>query len=195
MKFPRTPHIPGSSGTDDDIHAEYTYPGTVIATEKMDGSNIMMNNKKFITRKGETSTAEWTYPIRNLHYQIMHLIPDGVWLAGEFVYWRKNTPYENLPGAYLVFGAVEDGTCLSWNQVKEIAEQCGLPLVNTIGEPGTADQVINNALNHMNGTQEGFVIRPADSFPLNEYKEHVGKWVKPDHNPVAGNNGTNGIVT
>ena len=51
FKFPRTPHMKGSKGTDDDVFKNhYRYNGLVIATEKMDGSNISLGKETWFTR-------------------------------------------------------------------------------------------------------------------------------------------------
>lgn len=194
MKFPRTPHIPGSRGTDDDIYAPYTYDGTVIATEKLDGSNIMMNNKKFITRKGSTSNAEWTWPMRMIHQAAAKDIPDGYWLAGEFVYWRKSIAYENLPGPYVVFGAMKGNACQPWDVVCDLASAAGLPTVDVLGGPGSYMDVVAQSLNRLNGYKEGFVIRPVDGFSLPKYGDYVSKFVIDEFESVAGHDGVNGLI-
>lgn len=196
VKFPRTPHIPGSRGTSDDIYQPYTYDGEVIATEKMDGSNIMMNSKKFITRSGKSGFdgGEWVWPANNVHIEIAQRIPHGYWIAGELLYWRKGTSYENLPGPYMVFGAMKGNTCLAWDDVLSLAEECGLPVVPVIGSPGHHTKVIGHCMDIMDGSQEGFVIRPTEAFPLPHYGDFASKWVHPNHTSVATNNGVNGVL-
>lgn len=194
MKFPRTPHIPGSRGTEDDLYSEYSYDGAVVITEKMDGSNIMMNKSKFITRSGKMSGADWVYPIRNLHFEVGYKIPEGYWLAGEFLYWRKSVEYENLPSIYMVFGAMKGNTCLAWDEVNALAADCGLPVAPVITENDDPAVAIADALRSHQKGMEGFVIRPQESFPLPRYQEYVAKWVNSDHVAVATNNGVNGFL-
>lgn len=194
MKFPRTPHLPGSRGTDDDIHVQYSYAGEVVATEKMDGSNIMMNSDKFITRSGKTSRADWTYPMWNIFYQVKDSIPAGYWLAGEFLHWQKTVRYENLPHAFIVFGVMKGNKCLAWDDVVDMASNCGLPTVRVIAR-GNPQQVISAAKNEWREGQEGFVVRPVAAFSLPHYQENVAKWVNGDHVATATNNGINHIVS
>lgn len=196
MKFPRTPHLPGSKSTSDDIHLQlnkgnFNLKGDYISTEKMDGSNIMMNSKKFITRKGLTSSAPWVYPARNLQQQIGHLIPQGVWLAGELMTWRKGIPYDNLPGQYIVFGAVKGNLVLAWDDVLEIAQNCGLPTARVMSGPSDPETVFKDSLTQMNDSIEGFVLRPTSSFQLPHYANHVAKFVGAHHVGVATANGMN----
>lgn len=197
MKFPRTPHLPGSKATPDDLHADYTYDGPVVVTEKMDGSNIMMNQEKFITRKGSTSTADWTYPVRNFHYAVAQSIPKGIWIAGEFLYWRKAIGYDNLESPFLMFGAMKGNKCLSWTEVENLSAVTGIPTVRIIARGVLASDGISQGRNflHAQGeSTEGFVIRPTDSFQLPHYGEFVAKFVGPHHNPIAANNGINGFL-
>lgn len=194
MKFPRTPHLPGSKATNDDIFAtpEHTDTTIYVATEKMDGSNIMMDSHGFGTRNGEPSSAEWVYPARNIWFHCGHLIPEGVTLAGELLTWRKSIAYESLPGEYMIFGAVRDGECLSWSEVCDIADCVGLPIVKEFAR-GTFDEVVEQSKKLITPKIEGFVVRPVDAFPFTEYAKHVSKFVGAHHNPVAGNNGRNGF--
>lgn len=200
MKFPRTPHLPGSKSTPDDIHhmlgrdGNLKLKGDYIATEKMDGSNIMMNSSKFITRKGATSSADWTYPARTIQQTIGHLIPKGVWLAGELVTWRKGIAYDALPGDYIIFGAIKGNDVLAWDDVLEIAANCGLPTVNVLAGPDTADNVFKKSLSLMNESIEGFVIRPTANFQLPHYANHVAKYVGAHHVGVATANGRNNLA-
>lgn len=197
MKYPKTPHLPGSKNNPDDIWVNMDNLNQnidYIATEKMDGSNIMMNNKKFITRKGSVSTADWTYPARNLHYNVMNKIPNGIWITGELLTWRKCIAYENLPAEYIMFGAIKDNTCLAWDEVEELSKITGIPLVKTITNKNSMKNVIEEAKTKLSENMEGFVIRPYNSFPLSKFNENVAKYVGSWHYPVATSNGKNTFV-
>lgn len=191
MKFPCTPHLPGSKSTPDDLWANLGNLDGYMSTEKLDGSNIMMNNKKFITRKGLTSGADWTYPARTIQQSVGHLIPKGMWLAGELMTWRKSIAYENLPSQYIVFGVVKGNHCLPWDEVVNIAEECGLPTARVLVDDGTVNEVTTQSTKMMSEAMEGFVIRPRGWFQLPHYPEHVAKFVGSHHEPVATNNGKN----
>lgn len=213
MKHPRTPHLPGSKSTSDDLllssnarnggTGDYAYSGDIVITEKMDGSNIMVNRSKFITRSGKLSSADWTFPARRTHQQVAHLLPKKTWLTGELVFWRKSIAYDSLPGEYLVFGAVDENgdepTALSYDETTALTESVGLPNVPLLarGHSDDLDAMISDAKKRVdmsNGNMEGFVVRPAASFPFNEYESHVAKWVRGGYQPTAGNNGVNGII-
>lgn len=194
MKFPRAPHLPGSKSTPDDLWADLKNLDGYMSTEKLDGSNIMMNNKKFITRKGLTSSAGWTEPAQTIQRAVGHLIPQGMWLAGELMTWRKSIAYDDLPGHYIVFGVVKGNKCLPWDDVLSIADTCGLPTARVLVANGTVNDVAEQSAAMMTESMEGFVIRPRGDFPLPRYGEHVAKFVGAHHEPVATNNGANTII-
>lgn len=193
MKFPRTPHLPGSKATSDDIWADFKPSGEYVATEKMDGSNIMLNNKKFITRKGSVSNADWTYPARLTQQTVGHLIPNGIWLAGELLTWRKSIAYENLPGDFMVFSAIKGNTVLPWDEAVKIATDCGLPVVPVLSR-GSFENVVKEARSQIDESKEGFVVRPVESFNLSLYEKHVAKYVAPHHEAIPTSVGRNGIA-
>lgn len=97
MKFPRTPHMPGSNTTEDGVHADLMFPEQVVITEKMDGSNLMVSRNTFMSRDGKTPHNEWTGPFHPIFVTISSLIPYGMWIAGEFLFWRKAVNYDALP--------------------------------------------------------------------------------------------------
>lgn len=195
MKFPRTPHLPGSRGTSDDIYKDYTYSGPVVLTEKLDGSNIMMNNKKFITRKGGVSSASWTWPMREIHQLHSSMVPEGHWIAGEFLYWRKTVSYENLPYPYIAFGAVKGNKVLSFDESRKITTDAHLPFARII-------EIFDNGLpknfspeKYLQEGMEGFVVRPLESFQLPRYGDYVAKFVRSDFTSTATSQGVNTFLS
>lgn len=195
MKFPRTPHLPGSRGTTDDLHTTYTYPGPVVLTEKLDGSNIMMNNKKFITRKGSTSSATWTWPMREIHQLHSTMIPEGHWIAGEFLYWTKTIPYNNLPYPYIAFGAIKGNKVLPFQEAQDLAAHARLPFARVIETFDNGLPANFSPEQYLQEGTEGFVIRPLESFPLPRYGEYVAKFVRSDFVSTATSQGTNTFLS
>lgn len=193
MKFPRTPHIPGSKSTSDDIHTNYHYAGEVVSTEKLDGSNILMSNTDLISRSGGLPKGQWADPLKQFYYSISYKIPSNIVVAGEYMLWRKSISYDCLPGPYIIFGIIEDNTMVSWEEVKEYAQYLELPVARTLSQ-GSYDKVVKESTSLMNETMEGYVIRPLESFPLNHYSDYVAKFVGSHHNPIATNNGYNNIA-
>lgn len=195
MKYPRTPHFPGSHASDDDIvRPDYSpLSEPVVATEKMDGSNIMTSLDAFISRSGKTPHGEWVAPFWRIFQQVSGKIPENMWIAGEFLFWRKSIGYDDLPGYYLIFGAVKNDTLLSWDETRELAKSLGLPTVREIAR-GNISEVLKTAKGQLDETQEGFVVRSEAAFPLSEFAENVRKFVGAWHSPVETNRGRNGLA-
>lgn len=191
-KFPRTPHMKGSKGTDDDIFKNYyRYKGLVIATEKMDGSNISLTKEKWLTRSGNNYNAEWTYPINNFYYFIKDKLKANEVVLGEFLHWRKSVSYENLPSDYMAFGIKEDDLILDWKATKKRASELGIPIVRELSKVGTFDEVVKEAKSNLTDEIEGFVIRPIDSFPMDKYNVYVRKFVQSHFESVRYSEGKN----
>lgn len=196
-KFPRTPHLPGSTATSDDIFARLDAfnADTFVATEKMDGSNIMITNKGAFARNGQPSSADWFYPARDIYNQVGYQLDDNMILVGELLTWRKCIPYEDLAGEFMVFSIIDGDTVMSWDDVVSFAQLLKLPVVPTIAS-GAIEQVIPKAqavVEASQGAMEGFVMRNRDAFLVDDYASNVAKFVGSWHTPVAGNVGRNGI--
>lgn len=193
MKFPRTPHLPGSKGTDDDIMLDsFFLDGEVVSTEKMDGSNITLAHNTFYTRSGNTPNLDWTVPVRKIWEQVFWQLPETMLVSGELLTWRKSIAYENLPAEFLVFSVIDKGVVLSWEDTQDVASSLDLSPVPTISR-GNLKEVLNFSKSKMHEGMEGFVVRPAGEFPFSEYGSFVAKFVGPHHVPVATNNGRNGF--
>lgn len=191
LKFPRTPHLPGSKGTDDDIMLDsFFLDGEVVSTEKMDGSNITLAHDAFYTRSGNTPNLDWTVPARKVWEQVFWQLPESMMISGELLTWRKSIAYENLPAEFIVFSVIEDGVVLSWDDTVDIASSLGLVTVPVISR-GDFGTVLEESMSKMHEGMEGFVIRPCDEFLFAEYSDTVAKFVGAHHSPVAGNNGKN----
>lgn len=197
MKFPRTPHIPGSTATEDDIFVDVslTHTGEFVATEKMDGSNVMIDRHGAYARNGKAPSADWFYPARDLFHNIGHMIDEGLIIVGELLTWRKCIAYEDLPGDFMLFSVIDNGVILSWDDVAEYGSLLDLPVVPVIAR-GSFDKVVESSMSKLQAkadSMEGFVVRNTDAFPVDDYASNVAKFVGSWHSPVAGNVGRNGV--
>ena len=193
-KFPRTPHIKGSKGTPDDIfESKYLYEGLVIATEKMDGTNLTLGKDNWFLRSGNSKNQDWTYPINEFYYTLKDKIKDGDFILGEFLHWTKSVYYDNLDSNYYMFGVNRNNTVLSWEETKKISKKLNIPLVKELSKIGYFENVVKEAKNNISKTDniEGFVIRPIDSFSFDEYGKYVRKFVKSDFEGIRESKGKN----
>lgn len=185
-KYPRTPHLPWSPGySKEDINwknDDHMQGIEVVVTLKMDGENTTLYQDGMHAR----SIAEdakyhvsrtW---IKNLHGQIAHEIPEGYRICGENLYAKHSIGYEDLASYYMVFSIWNGMTCLSWDETKEWAELLGLTMIPVLYR-GVYDSKLLQSLDIDTDRDEGYVVRPADSFGYNTFRKTVAKWVRADH--------------
>jgi hypothetical protein len=132
VKYPRTPHLFGSSGTDDDKHLgeaesrRFLADESLITEEKLDGTNVGIHfttgGKMALQCRGHLIT-EGMHPQYDLFKQwaavkrlvLEDRIGDRFILFGEWVYARHSIHYRRLPHYFFEFDIYdkEDGAFLS----------------------------------------------------------------------------------
>jgi hypothetical protein len=195
-RYPRTYHLPYSPGVtrDDRVMTDGTQHllgVPLVLTEKMDGSNVILR------RDGVFSRARWhesMNPLRAVHAQIAYLIPEGLDVAGEWLFAVHSIRYDALRAWYQVFGVFDASreTFLAWADVERIAADLGLVTVPVLERDLRVDD--ENGLRelverHMQGRssqgaeREGVVVRAAGEIPLASFPALVGKYVRAGHVP------------
>ena len=188
VKYPRTFHLPWSSGLNDDdrmLESLSRFIGhRVIVTEKMDGENTSLYSNYYHARSVDSKN----HPSRNMakafHANFAHDIPKGWRICCENLYAKHSIWYTNLEHVLYGFSVWNDrNVCLSWDESVE-----WFYLLNIISVPvmydGIFDQEKIRSLYDEKrdwGTKEGYVVRIADSFSYGEYKNCVGKYVRSKH--------------
>jgi hypothetical protein len=184
VKYPRTPHLPYSPGySDEDINwssDEHMNDVEVVVTEKMDGENTTMYHDHIHSRSLDTGYHPSRTWVKNLHGQIAHDIPEGMRICGENVYAKHSLLYTELPSYFLVFGIWQDATCLSWDETEEWCKLFGLATVPVIYR-GLYHEQMMDQIEIDPAKHEGYVVRPAGEFRLQDFRKVVAKWVRPDH--------------
>ncbi len=120
VKYPRTPHLFGSRGTDDDKHlgpkesAEFIADSSLIVEEKLDGTNVGIHfttaGRMVLQCRGHEITSgmhaqydlfkQWTMGKRPV-LEIM--LEDRFILFGEWLYARHSVHYRRLPHYFFEF--------------------------------------------------------------------------------------------
>ncbi len=120
IKYPRTPHLFGSKGTDDDKHLseaesiEFIADKSLIVEEKIDGTNVGIHftstGQMVLQCRGHLITQgmhpqydlfkQWTAVKREV---IEEKLEDRFILFGEWVYARHSVLYRQLPHYFLEF--------------------------------------------------------------------------------------------
>ena len=200
MKYPRTYHLPYSPGaTKDDKKLQdgwfSNYIGEeIVITEKLDGENIHMNQKDCYARSdGAPTRSPWSRniwdPQEGLYWKIKSLIGPNETIFGENLYGEHSIHYNNLDNYFHLF-AVNDGKeWYSWDSIKTMSEILDIPHVpqlwrGFIYNEKQLEELVNKFVNmpSIYGDQrEGVVVRLTSSFPLDDFKYYVCKWVRPNH--------------
>ena len=161
IKFPRTPHLFGSSGTDDDKHlgrkesATFIANPSLIVEEKLDGTNVGIH---FTTRgrmvlqcRGHEITAgmhpqydrfkRWTSVQRPA---LEAMLGSRFILYGEWLYAKHSLHYRALPHYFLAFDIYDQDTAqfLAHAARLQMLDGTGLHTVPVLHRgPATAEEL------------------------------------------------------
>jgi hypothetical protein len=186
QKYPRTYHLPSSPGLQNDdrlLETTDVWLGKeVVITEKMDGENTSIYSDYLHPRSTEYSYHPSRTFVKSIQGTIGHMIPEGWRVCGENVTAVHSIEYDTLESYFYMFSIWDDKNfCLSWDETEMWAEELGIPLVPILyrGE-WQGDDTISQL--HIDvKRQEGYVVRPTDSFHYDDFLRLVGKWVRKDH--------------
>lgn len=186
-KYPKTMHLPWSPGAtrDDRVLSSTTHfhGKNVVVTEKMDGENCSIYKNHIHAR----STSSNSHPSRNwvkaLQAQISSDIPENWRICGENLFAKHSIFYKNLPSFFLVFNIWnEKNYCLDWDSTLEWCQLLGLTTVPVIYTGVYDEEKLKSIWSEMDeGSQEGYVVRFADSFHYDDFSNCVAKYVRKDH--------------
>ena len=193
-KYNRTPHLPWSPGaTNDDriMKNVATLLGKpLIATEKMDGSNICLERNNVFARSHNQAPNHPSFDaLKAVHASVQYKIPDGVQVFGEWLYARHSIAYDALSNWLQIF-AVRDGDIWwSWEDVGLMSVELEIPRVTQIGfatvqtEKELQKWVENCvAVTPAAGKEkEGVVVRHCANFINEHFERCVAKWVRANH--------------
>lgn len=151
VKYPRTPHLFGSSGTDDDkrlgaaASQRFLVDPSLIVEEKLDGTNVGLHfsadGELLLQCRGHLIT-EGMHPQYDLFKQwatvkrpiLEDRLEARFLLFGEWLYARHSVHYRQLPHYFFEFDIYdkEQGVFLSLERRMERLEGLGVPTVPVI---------------------------------------------------------------
>jgi hypothetical protein len=186
VKYPRTPHLPWSNPTDDDLMLDYvTFAHKpVVITEKMDGENTTMYSDYIHSRSLDMSYHQSRTWVKNLHSKIAHEIPEGWRIVGENLYAKHAIAYRDLPSFFMVFSIWDKDTCLSWKDTTEYCAMLGLETVPVIWKGDWDSMALFKEFfpkPTFSTEIEGYVVRNVNSFKLKDFRDNIAKYVRPNH--------------
>jgi len=186
MKYPRTFHLPWSTGTKDDRFLKddsFFLNKHVVVTEKLDGENTTFYNDYIHARSLEYDSHRSRDLIKKFHASISYNIPDNMRVCCENVTAVHSIKYEDLKHFCYGFSVWEDSKCLDWEGTKIYLELLGINTVPVLYEGLYNKELIHDIYLKENSVREieGYVIRITDSFHFKDFKTCVGKFVRKDH--------------
>jgi len=188
IKYQRTFHMPWSPGaTRDDRVLDSMKPfygRKVIVTEKMDGENTSIYRDHIHARSlssGDHPSRTW---VKGLWGRVRHNLPEDWRICGENLFAQHSIAYERLSSYFLAFSIWnEENVCLSWEDTLEWCELLEVQTVPVLYEGLFDEGLIKASWQPKKGCQEseGYVVRLADSFPYEAFKESLAKYVRGNH--------------
>ena len=186
IKYPRTSHLPWSEGaaSDDKIMSstDHFLGKHVVVTEKCDGENTTLY-RDFIHARSIDSKDHWSrHWVKGFWAGMKDSIPEDYRICGENLYAKHSIEYADLPSYFLGFGAWFGELCLPWDETVEVFRRCGVTPVPVLwrGIFGAA-QLRDLAKELDTNKVEGYVVRLASSFYIEQFENSVGKFVRKNH--------------
>lgn len=204
-KYGRTYHYPFSPGTTSDDRISHDYwqavsnIKTMIHTEKLDGENNCLSRYGVFARShAAPSTTPWTRFLREKWELLKNDLGD-LEIFGENLYAIHSIKYDRLDSHYYVFGIRLHDQWLSWDETKFYASFFDFPTVpvlqtlqldigQTIFEQGVLDLIkgpsvfgSSDVLYQKPCTMEGVVSRNWEAYPVDDFQNHVFKYVRKGH--------------
>lgn len=192
FKYPRSPHLPFSPGaTSDDVYLNDTshFIGKeIVITEKYDGESTGIYKDGIHARSLDSRHHPSRSYVNKIYGRLKNELPANMRLAGENCYAVHSIKYNSLPDWFLLFGIyIEvDGiiNCISWDETIVWASLLDLKTVSVLYRGVWNEDVVRGCytgVSTYNGLQEGYVVRLADKFPIDEFGISLAKYVRENH--------------
>lgn len=184
IKYPSTPHLPWTdhSTSDDKIlqSLDAFIDKRVIVTEKMDGENTTMYHNIIHARSMDSVNHPSRNWVKNFWGSMRHRIPLDIRVCGENCYAKHSIHYTNLKSYFLGFNVWRENMCLSWDETLDIFKNLGIISVPVLYD-GTFDIELIQGLMGNPEKMEGYVVRVAGEFNVNDFPTHLAKYVRKNH--------------
>ena len=187
MKFPKINHFPWSENVKDDdrvMHDYSVFDGRdIVVTIKMDGENTGCSRNRCHARSEDSRDHVSRHWMKQLWGGFAHDIPEDFEIFGENVFALHSIPYTDLPSYFFLFGIFKDKLYLSWAEVKEWAALLGLQTAPELYCGPWNEEIVRQCYTGKCefGEQEGYVVRLADGFSVEQFTTSIVKMVRSDH--------------
>lgn len=191
IKYPRTYHLPYSEKCFSDdkrcANDNHLIGRDVIGTIKLDGENTTITSEYSHARSMDSvvdsEDRRWIEALRIL--KIQGKIPSTMRICGENVFYKHTCEYKNLRTMFYVHSIWDGNVCLSYDETMQWCSRLGLVHVPVffISEYNREHILLSfqdYKARTTKGDVEGFVIRLADSFELENFSTSLNKFVCSD---------------
>jgi len=188
-KYPKTFHVPWSLSinSDDKVfkNIDHFENKRVIVSEKMDGENTAFYSDFLHARSIDSKQHESRSWVKNFHSQIKYFIPDGWRIYGENLFAKHQIEYNSLQSYFYGFAIYnENNICLSYDDTINFFNKINILHVPVLYDGIYNEILIKNIYKNITHDCEGYVIRMADSFHYNDFKNNMAKFVRKNHVPI-----------
>lgn len=194
-KYPKTPHLPWSPGTQSDdrklTSVEHFDGKEVYITVKLDGENTTLYSDYVHARSIDSPTNFTRSWVQQFHSTIAHNIPHGWRIVGENVWAEHSIRYENLESYFYPFAVYDNNNyCLSYKDMLVFLRTVVFKdLPNKWRQPTTPKVIYKNIfdcdciepIEIDSKTMEGYVLRTTEGFHYDDFHLHVAKYVRKGH--------------
>lgn len=195
FKYPKTPHLPWSPGTQSDDRklksVDHFEGKQVYITEKLDGENTTFYRDYVHARSIDSPTNFTRSWAQQFHSSIAHNIPEGFRICAENVWAEHSIRYENLQSYIYPFAVYDDNNyCLSYSDMitflrtqvyKDLPNKWQQPLHPKLMYRDVFDANAIEPIEIDISTTEGYVLRTMDGFKYEDFDKHVAKYVRKGH--------------
>jgi hypothetical protein len=195
MKYKRTFHFPFSPEVHSDDKVQYDLSELInkeiVITEKADGGNTGFNKDNLFARTHAIPTDCPTFDyIKSVHYfPKRHLFNKDYMYFGENLYAIHSITYTALEDYLYIFNIQNKEFMLSFDDMVKEAERLDFKTVPVVFRGiFKSEKELENFLNKeiekesfFGGEREGFVVRVAEEFKVNDFAKKVIKYVRKGH--------------
>lgn len=187
IKFPRTPHLPWSNASADDILSagDFRIPGKIVVTEKLDGENTTIGRDCLYARSTDKYTRHTSRQVMSkIAAEIQHSLPPDIFIIGENLYATHSIRYTELPGYFVVFAVRNNVEFFSWEETEKIARRLNLPIAPVLYTGKYSEDEVKKCFTgrSMYGPEaEGYVVRYSGRISIGHYGKYAAKYVRPGH--------------
>lgn len=196
VKYPKTMHLPWSPGLQNDDRLIESLDGfvgkRVIVTEKLDGENTTMYHDAIHARSVDGRhhpSRDW---VKAFHGSIKHLIHPLYRICGENVYAEHSIHYKALKTYFYGFSLWDNlnNVCEDWEYTTEVFTEIGVTCVpvlfdglweDFLEKKSSFDDMVNFYGANDKDACEGYVVRVAHDFHMNDFQKYVAKFVRKGH--------------